>query len=390
MSYNFDEIIDRDNTQCEKYDGRPDYFGTSDVLPLWVADMDFKTPDFIINTLKKRLSHPILGYMKFPEEFRDSVASWMLHRHSWKIDPSDIKLVPGVVPGLNLAIMAFSNPGDKIIIQPPVYPPFFGAVTNNDRKLLLNPLQFKHGRYHFDFDDLEKKIDRGTRMLLLCNPHNPGGSVWTKEELLKLTDICSKHNIIIVSDEIHADVIYNGFHHTPLASVSETAANISVTLMSPSKTFNIAGLATAEAIIPNHNLMNQFYLTLNKVRVGYGNIFGIEALISAYTYGEEWLTELLLYLENNVNYAFNYISSEIPMIKPVKPEGTFLLWLNCENLNMNPAELKHFFIEKCHVGLNNGSDFGKEGNAFMRMNLGCPKKLLTEALQRMETAIKLL
>jgi cysteine-S-conjugate beta-lyase len=388
--YNFDEIIDRTNTFCEKWDGREEYFGSSDVLPLWVADMDFRTPDFITNAIIERAKHSVLGYNTIPVSFYQSICNWMRRRHQWQVEPEWLLFSPGIVPALHLAVQAFSQPGEKVIIQSPVYFPFYAAIRNNERELVTNPLVLHNGRYYMDYDDLEKKIDSKTRMLILCNPHNPGGMAWTKEELLKLSEICIKNNLVIVSDEIHSDLLFEGYKHTPLATVSDEAASHSVTFMSPSKTFNMAGLYTSEVIIPDAALRKQFKRTMSRVRIGMPNAFGIVALQAAYNQGEPWLGELMQYLNDNLALVVDFFEKKIPQIKVIKPEATYLVWLDCRKLGLNNEALRKFFIEKANVGLNNGPDFGPGGEGFQRLNLACPRAILHEALLRIEQAVTLL
>jgi cystathionine beta-lyase len=387
MRYNFDEIIFRTNTDCEKYDGRTGYFGSIQVLPMWVADMDFKTPDFIIEAIKKRADHGILGYTFHSQGFYESIINWMKNKHNWNIKKEWILHVPGIVPALNLAIQAYSEPGDKIVIQPPVYFPFFSSIRNNERQLVVNPLKYSEGRYHMDLDDLEEKIDSKTKMIFLCNPHNPAGISWTKNEIDQLARICLKHKLIIISDEIHSDLILKGYKHTPTATLSDEIANITVTLMAPSKTFNTAGLACSEAIIPNPELYRKFKRSIDNVHVGMGNLFGSIALEAAYKQGDEWLTQLLDYLQANVDFTLDYFAKNIPRIKAMKPEATYLIWLDCRLLGMNNKSLKEFFIFKAKVGLNNGPDFGKEGEGFQRINIACPRSIIEEGLKRIETAV---
>jgi cystathionine beta-lyase len=297
MIYNFDKIIQRENTACVKYDLRKAFFGNDTILPLWVADMDFETPDFIREAVIKRASHPVYGYTFRTESFSQSIVDWMRKRHHWEIKKEWVSFSPGVVPALNMAVLAFTKPGDKVIVQPPVYFPFFTAVKNHGRELVYNQLIEKDGRYEMDFDDLEKKADEKTRLLLLCHPHNPVGRLWGKKELETLVDICARKNILIISDEIHSDLMLNGNVHIPLATLSQKAADISLTCIAPSKTFNLAGLSTSALIIPNENLKKEYEKILDHLHVGMGNIFGITSLEAAYNHGEEWLDQLLQYLK---------------------------------------------------------------------------------------------
>lgn len=387
MHYNFDEIINREGTGSVKYDLRARIFTNKEVIPLWVADMDFKTPDFILGAIQKRLEHEILGYTLIPDSFYQSVVHWNMQRHRWKIQPEWISFSPGVVPALNLLVMTYTQPGDSIIIQPPVYFPFFSAVENHGRSLITNPLRFEKGTYSVNFEDLESKIERNTRMLFLCNPHNPTGNVWSPEVLRRLGDICLKNNMLLISDEIHADLVYDGFKHTPAASISEDMARITITCMSPSKTFNLAGLSTAYLIIPDPLLRSQYEKTLDHVHVGAGNIFGFIAAEAAYNYGEEWLLQLMDYLEGNLRFLQEFLGKHLPMIKVIPPEATYLIWLDCSRLGMSDEALRSFMIHEAGLGLNDGPQFGKEGEGFQRINIACPRPLLYEALVKMHGAV---
>jgi cysteine-S-conjugate beta-lyase len=388
MHYNFDEIINREGTQSVKYDLRGKIFGNTAVMPMWVADMDFKTPDFIINAIHKRLEHEILGYSYIPSSFYDSVVKWNKRRHNWSIKPEWISFSPGVVPALNLLIMAFTRPGDSVIIQPPVYFPFFSAVENHGRNLVTNPLRYENGAYTMDFADLEAKINANTRMLILCNPHNPTGNAWSPDVLMQLGEICIKNKIVLVSDEIHADLIFDGQRHTPTASLSDDIAGITITCMSASKTFNLAGLSTAYLVIPDHQMRMQYEKVLDLVHVGEGNIFGFVAAEAAYTHGDDWLNQLMDYLAGNRRLLEDFITRYLPMIRVIPCQATYLIWLDCSELGMSPAELKSFMIHEAGLGLNDGRQFGKEGEGFQRINIACPRQILYEALAKLHTAIK--
>jgi len=387
MKYNFDKIIPRENTNCVKYDLRKALFGTEEVIPLWVADMDFETPDFIREAIIKRASHPIYGYTFRSDTFSNSVVEWMEKRHYWNIQKEWVSFSPGVVPALNMAVLTYTNPGDKVIVQPPVYFPFFTAVKNHGRELVYNQLIEKDGHYEMDFEDLENKIDDKTKLLLLCHPHNPVGRLWSKPELEKLVEICANHNILIISDEIHSDLMLNGNVHIPLASLSEKAADISLTCIAPSKTFNLAGLGTSALIIPNEALKKEYVKTLDNLHVGMGNLFGIVSMEAAYNQGEEWLEQLLSYLSDNHTILCDFISARIPKIKVIKAEATYLIWLDCRELGFSNKELKSFMIEKAGIGLNDGSTFGPGGDGFQRINIALPREILVQALEKLEKAI---
>ena len=387
MNYNFDEIIDREDTDSYKYDLRERFFGTEDVIPMWVADMDFRTPDFITDAVKQRAEHPIYGYSIRSSTFNESIVRWMKKRFSWEVQGNRIAFSPGVVPAINLCVMAYSEPGDKIVVQPPVYFPFYHAITNNNRQILYNPLKLINGRLSMDLDNLKDNIDERTKMILLCSPHNPGGSVWTKQELADLAAICMEDNILIISDEIHNDLVFKPHQHTPTATLSKDIEDITVTCISPSKTFNTAGLSTSALIIPKRKLLSRYIKVLEQVHVGSGNLFGHVALEAAYNYGEEWLEQLLDYLQGNIDYAIDYITKNIPQIKPIRPEATYMIWFDCRDLGISAEEQKEFFIKKARIGFSDGATFGPGGEGFQRMNIACPRSVLKEALERINRAI---
>lgn len=384
--YNFDEIVIREGTNCLKFDARSRFFNSNDVLPLWVADMDFKTPDFIVDAIKKRLEHEIFGYTFRSDNYYQSIIGWMARRHNWSIKKEWISFSPGVVAGLTLAVETFSKPGDSIIVQPPVYFPFFDLVKGSKRKMVENPLKVENGRYTFDLEDLKSKIDGNTKILLLCNPQNPGGMVWTKEELTELGNICLENNILVVSDEIHSDLIFDGYRHIPFASLSKEIANNCIVCMAPSKTFNVAGFSSSLVIIPDQNKFTRYERTLGVGHLGMGNIFGTIAMQAAYTHGDEWLGQLLEYLEENYNYLEEYFSDNLPKVKVMKPEATYLIWLDFREYGMKDSELSKFATEVAKVALNNGGRFGTGGDGWLRINIGCPKSNLIEALNRLSTA----
>ncbi len=388
MRYNFDEIIPRENTNSVKYDIRETYFGKPDVFPMWVADMDFKTPDFILEAIRERLNHEILGYTIKPDSFFESIVGWVKRRHNWDIKKEWIAYSPGVVPAINLIVEGFTSPGDKIIVQPPVYYPFFSAVKNNNRILVNNQLVNNNGKYFIDFDALRKSIDPDVKMLIFCNPHNPVGRVWTKEELTELGNICIENDILIVSDEIHSDLVFPGYTHIPIASLSPEIDKRTITCMAPSKTFNLAGLATSEVIISNPRLRHAYDKVLDKVHIGMGNALGLVALEAAYSKGDEWLDELIKYLTSNLDVARNFLKQEIPSVKLIEPEATYLLWLDFNKLNMSNEALKSFIITDAGLGFNDGPVFGSGGEGFQRMNIALPQPQLMEALDKLKSAFK--
>lgn len=388
MSYDFDKIIDRKQTNCIKHDAVSNFFGAENLLPLWVADMDFETPDFIREAMKERLDHPVYAYTYFSDAFYASFINWMKKRHQFSVEKAWMKVTPGVLTGLSLAIMAFTKPGEKVIIQPPVYQPFFQLVESSDRVLIKNNLIFENGNYKMNFDDLESSIDEETKMIIISNPHNPIGRVWTKEELTKLVAICEKHNIIILADEIHSDIIFEPNKYTPIVNISEYAKNNSVTFVAPSKTFNIAGLSTALTIIPNENLHKEFSALASRFHVFGASVFGSVACEAAYTYGEEWLDQLLVYIKANVELVKSYLKENLPSVKVIEPEGTYLLWLDFSALKLDDEKLNRIMIEEAEVALNRGVSFGDNGSNFMRMNIGSPQAVILDGLERIASALK--
>ena len=387
MKYNFDKVVNRFNTESIKWDIIEEKYGHKDVIPMWVADMDFEVVKPISEAIKKRASHEIYGYTLKGDSYYEAVINWMDKHHNWHIKKDWINYTPGVVPALNYIIRTYANSGDEIIIQTPVYHPFYSSVKNNGCIIVENPLIYENGSYKMDYEDLKKKITHRTKILVLCNPHNPVGRVWSKDELIKLGQICIENNILVVSDEIHFDLIYKGNEHTVFASISEEFAQNSVICTAPSKTFNSAGLQVSNIIIPNKKLRNLYNITLENNAGNEINSFAAVALEAAYNEGEEWLQQLLLYLGENLNFLMQYFEERIPKIKVIKPEGTYLVWIDCLDLNMSPSELEEFFVKKVKVGFNDGILFGSEGARFQRINIACSRSVLKEALERIEREI---
>lgn len=383
MKYNFDEIIDRRNSNCMKYDNCEAIFGKSDILPMWVADTDFRTPHFITDAIQKRASHPVYGYPIIPDSYYQSIIEWQKKRHNWNVQKEWITFSPNVVTGIASLVLSQTMPGDKIIVQPPVYFPFFHVVEANNRVLVENTLAYKNGRYTFDIDQLKKVIDKNTKMLILCSPHNPGGMVWSREELVSLGDICIENNIIVVSDEIHADIIFGAHKHTPFASISEKYAQNSIVSMSASKTFNVAGLSSSYLIIQNKEHKQAYDNFMKGTHIGSGNFFGVIATESAYLNGEEWLEQLKAYLWENYLYFENYINQYIPGIEIIKPESTFLLWLDVSGTGMTGMEAYQKLVDE-GLGVSPGKLFGTGGDQFLRINIGCPLSVIKQALEIMK------
>ena len=387
MNYNFDEQIRREGTNCIKYDFRKNVFGREEVLPLWVADMDFKTPDFIIDALRKRLDHEVLGYTFRPDSYFEAIMNWLKKRHEWNIKKEWISFSPGVVAGLTLAIETFSNPGDEVILQPPVYSPFFDSIKSTGRQLVENPLRLVDGRYTFDLEDLRNKITEKTRLLLLSNPQNPGGMVWTKEELTALAGICLEHHVLIISDEIHSDLVYAGHKHIPLPTLSERIAQNCIVCMAPSKTFNVAGLTTSFLVIPNKRLFIRYERTLEVPHLHMGNLFGHVSLEAAYNHGADWLEQLIGYLYDNYCFLESFLKKNLPGVVPMKPEATYLVWLDFSAFGLSDDELNKKIVD-AGVGLNRGIQFGRQGSGYMRMNIGCTRFMLELALEKIAQAFK--
>ncbi len=388
MKYNFDEVIDRRNTGAIKVDRSRVLFGTEDVIPLWVADMDFATPPFILDAISERLHHPILGYSKMPENMLSLFVEWVKNHHQWDINEAWTGYVRGIVPALSMAVQCFTEKGEEVIVQPPVYYPFFNVINYNDRIVIHNPLIEVEGRFEMDFDAFEKSITEKTRMFILCNPHNPGGRVWSKESLLKIDEICTSHNILVISDEIHADMVMSGYKHTPYATISESAANTSVTLMAPSKVFNMPGLISSSYIIPNPELRKKYVNHLAVSEMNQGNLFAYLATVAAYEKGEEWRLQMMDYVEANVKFVDDFLSKNIPQIKPMIPEASFLVWLDCKELGMETDELHQFFSLKAGIGLNKGTIFGIGGEYHLRLNVATPRSVLEKALNQLLIAIQ--
>ena len=387
MVWNFDEPINREGTNCIKYDLREKIFGVKDVIPMWVADMDFRSPDFIAEELRARVNHELYGYTFRPPEYYSSIIDWLSSRHSWNVEKEWISFSPGIVPAINFCTLAFTEPGDKIIVQPPVYFPFFSAVESHGRKLVYNQLKESDGRWEMDFESLIAAIDGNTKMIIISNPHNPVGRVWSPEELTRLAEICLENNILIISDEIHCDLALPGFTHTPVASLSAEIANITITCIAPSKTFNLAGLSTSSVIISNTAIRKSFNRVMENLHVGGGNIFGTVASIAAYSKGHSWLSGLLDYIDHNIDFVYDYCIKMIPEIVPVRPEATYMMWLDCRNFNMTGKELQNFFIKEAGVGMNEGSSFGPGGEGFMRMNLATTHQIVMKAMEQIEKAV---
>lgn len=387
-TYNFDEIIDRSGSGDLKHEALLPRWGRNDLLPLWVADMDFATPDFVVDALKARLSHPIFGYTIEPADYRPTIIDWNESHHGWKIKPEWISFIPGIVKGIGFVVNVFTKPGEKVIIQPPVYHPFRMTPEDNGREVVFNPLRLREdGYYDMDFDNLSEVCDDKCRVLILSNPHNPAGVCWSKETLQRLADFCYEHNIIVISDEIHSDMALFGNRHVPFASVSERAADISITFAAPTKTFNMAGIVSSYAVISNDDLRQRFYGWLKANELDEPTIFAPIATIAAYQKGEEWRKQMLAYVENNVRFVEDYCRERISGVRPLRPQASFLVWLNCRGLGLSHDKLLDLFIDKAHLALNDGEMFGPGGEGFMRLNVGTPRSVLRQALEQLAKAV---
>lgn len=385
MKYNFDEIIPRKNSDCLKYDKLQEMFGTDDALSMWIADMDFRTPPFVIEALRRRLDHEVLGYTFCSPKWKPAIQSWVSRRYGWNVKEEEIGFVGGIVPAISFAVQCFTAPNDKILIQPPVYHPYHHVVKDLGRTLVYNPLRLVDGQYEMDFEDFERKAV-GCKLFLLCNPHNPGGRVWNADELSRIADICAKNGVVVISDEIHCDMALTGYKHTVFATVSEAAAQNSVTLMAASKTFNIAGLKSSYHIIKNEALRRQYCEYLTRSELDTAHLFATTAVAVAYNEGDEWLAQMLQYVEENIAYLDKYLKENMPKISFIRPQASYLVFLDARELGMPQEELVNFFLKEAKVAMNDGTMFGQEGAGFMRMNLGCPRATLEQALKQIKAA----
>ncbi len=388
MKFDFDKQINREGTDSFKYDGLEMLFGKSDLAPFWVADMDFACPPAVTDALKARVDHPIYGYTLIPDRWYESIISWNSRRHGWNIKKEQISFTPGIVPGLSLLTDAVTNPGDKILIQTPVYHPFYHIVEGHERTLVKNSLVADEtGYYHIDFEDLEEKLADDVKMMILCHPHNPVGRDWNDEELTKMVQLCAKYDVILVSDEIHADLIVGERKHLVTANIQGHKLPKMVTCMAASKTFNLGGLFTAYMVFQEEELKAKFDMISERYHL-FANLFGVLALEKAYEGGEEWLEELLTYLRGNILFVKDFLAQNIPGVTFREPEATYLLWLDFRALELDHEELKTMMIEEAGLALNSGVDFGEEGDGFMRLNVACPQEMLKKALQRLQKVVE--
>lgn len=386
--YDFDKIVDRRGTGALKLDVLKERYGRADLTPLWVADMDFETPSFITDALKQRLEHSLFGYTVEPDDYRPAIIDWIRDHHGWEVRPEWISYIPGIVKGIGMVVNVFVKPDEKVIIQPPVYHPFRLTPQGNGREVVYNPLiENPDGTYSMDFDNLEKVADPSCRLLILSNPHNPGGIVWDRETLEKLARFCSSRGIIVISDEIHCDMALYGHKHIPFASVSQEAASYSITFSAPTKTFNIAGIVSSWCVVPDEKLRTRFFGWLKANELDEPNMFAPIATVAALRNGEEWRREMLRYIEGNIDFVINWCAERIPQIKPLRPQASYLVWLDCRGLGLAHDDLIDLFVNKARLALNDGAMFGPGGDGFMRLNVASPRKLLEQALLQLEDAV---
>lgn len=382
--YNFDEIIERRGTDCFKWDALKTFFGREDVTPMWVADMDFRSPDFVMEAIRKRCEHEVLGYTMPSKGYWQAVTSWLEKHYNIKTTKENLHFIPGIVAGISYALLCLTQPGDKVLVTTPVYPPFLNLPKDSGRILITSPLKIINGRFAIDFDDFEHKI-AGCKLFIMSNPHNPAGTVWGAEVLRKIADICERHHVIVISDEIHADLTLPGHTHVSYSSVS----NKGITFMAPSKTFNIAGLGSSVCYIADETLRKRFFGWLDALGVAGGNIFAFTAAEAAFSQGEEWLNQMLHYLSENVKTLEQFLKEHMPKVKAVLPEASYLAWLDFSDYGYSHKELADKLLNEAKVALNDGTTFG--GDAYrccFRLNLGCPKSMLLDALERIAAAIK--
>lgn len=387
MSFDFDSEISRVGTASVKYDGAEALFGTTELIPMWVADMDFAAPEAVSRALMERAAHQVYGYTLYPDSMLDALMAWMKKRHGWEIEREWIVTCPGVVTALHATVLAVTQPDEPVIVQPPVYPPFHSCVTGTNRRLVHNPLKLENGRYVIDFEHLEQCAAAGARLLILCSPHNPVGRVWTRDELERVMDVARRHGLNILSDEIHADLVYPGIEHTVLATLAQDGDAI-ITAVAPSKTFNIPGLGLSALVVPDAAQRAALRKVFDQLHVQACNPFSITAFEAAYREGGPWLESLLAYLGQTRDFVRDYLLRYLPEIQLVEPEGTYLLWLDCRGMGMDDEELKRFFVRQAGVGLSPGTTFGIGGNGFMRMNIGAPRRVVATALEQIKRAFK--
>lgn len=399
MKYDFDEVIDRRHTDALKIDYVPELWGREDLLPLWVADMDFATPPFILDALKQRCEHPVLGYTCRARAWYEAIVHWQQMRYGWAIREEWLNFVPGIVPGIAFCIHCFTRPGDRVLIQTPVYHPYILVPQKNDRVVVESPfiirkeelrenhypVSFSAAEMAIDWEDFERKAE-GCKLFLLCHPHNPGGRVWKREELIRMAEICQRKGVLVVSDEIHADLTLHGYTHIPFASSCKAAAQNSITFASPSKSFNMAGLTSSYAIIPNPDIRERFAIFLENSELNLGHLFSFISVAAAYSHGTEWLDQCLDYIQGNIDYVEQTLAHDMPRICMIRPQASYLIFLDCRALGLTSEELNRFFVEDAHLALNEGAMFGKPGEGFMRLNVASPRSVIAQAMHQLKEA----
>ncbi|HOY39167.1 MAG TPA: PatB family C-S lyase [Bacteroidales bacterium] len=385
--FDFDKPINRENTFSVKWDNRTEVFGTNDVYPLWVADMDFEAPKEVTDAILKRAEHRVYGYSLHADAYFNAFISWSQRKHNWEVQREWCFFSPGIVPALAVAVQTFTGEWDKVLVQSPVYNPFFDVVEGNKRELVHSPLILKNGRYHMDYESLEKEFAGGVKLMLLCNPHNPGGRVWSKEELTRLAELSLKYEVVVFSDEIHCDLVYPNQKHTPYLSLGEKYLPFSAVSQSPSKTFNIAGLSSSVVVIADKEMRDRMKNLMETIHLCMGNIFGTEAFKTAYTLCDSWHSELISYLEMNLKLATSFIQNQLPVIKVMQPDAGFLLWLDFSDLGLSDKMLNEFLVTKAGLGLSAGVMYGHEGSGFMRLNFGLNRAQLEKCLIRLQQAV---
>lgn len=386
MTYNFDELIDRRHTGSVKWDGMKNAFGRDDLTAMWVADMDFRTPPFVMDALRQRLEHEVLGYAMPCEGWDTTICHWLQKRHQWEVRPDWLTFVPGIVRGQAFALLCFTNPGDRVLVMTPVYHPFFLVTERLKREAVRSPLDLRDGHYHIDFDRLRHDL-QGCKALVLCNPHNPGGRVWTVDELRRIAELCQESGTLVISDEIHADLTLPPYKHHPFATVSPAAASNSVTFMAPSKTFNMPGVQSSFAIVPDDTLRARFQQFMEAGEFCEGHLFAYIGCKAAFEHGEEWLNQLLVYIQGNIDFTESYLRQHIPAIGMIRPQASFLVFLDCRQLGLEQEALERLFADKARLALNTGTTFGEPGRGFMRLNVGCPRAALKQALDQLAEAV---
>ena len=390
MKYNFDEIVPRQNTDCYKVEGLQDLCGRTDVLPLWVADMDFRTPPFVFEAINRRLQQGILGYTCGMPSYKEAICRWVKARHGMDIAPEMVSYVPGVVSGIFLAIQAFTEKGDKVLIQEPVYHPFRIVSEATGRTVVKNTLRRTAESFEMDFESLERDL-QGCKMMVLCNPHNPAGICWSEDTLRRVAELCKQAGVLVVSDEIHCDMVLPGHRHVPFSTVSTTAHDLSITLQAPSKTFNIPGIVVSHAIVPNAQLRERYFGYIEGTDQDLGNVFAYDCARACYTeQGNEWRIQMLDYVQGNIDCVDEFLRRHCPRIRAIRPEASFLVFLDCRDLGLPHSALEDFFVNQARLALNSGSMFGASGEGYMRMNVACPRSVVEQALQQLQTAYQTL